>query len=67
MDSYAPVVQDMTLRMILTLMIIKDMKAEVIDVKTAFLYGYLEEELYMKVPDGLKQFYSPDVCLELRK
>ena len=66
-DSYAPVVQDMTLRMLLTLMIIKDMKAEVIDVETAFLYGDLEEEIYMKVPDGLKQFYSPDVCLELGK
>ena len=66
-DSYAPVVQDMTLRMLLTIMITKNMKAEVIDVETAFLYGDLEEGLYMKVQDGLKQFYSPDVCLELRK
>jgi len=38
-DAYAPVVQDITLRMLLTLMIVQNMKAEVIDVETAFLYG----------------------------
>ena len=42
-DAYAPVVQAMTLRMILTLMITKYMRAEVINVEMAFLYGDLEE------------------------
>ena len=51
----------------MTLMITKSMMAEVIDVEMAFLYGDLEEELNMKDPDGLKQFYRSDVCLELKK
>ena len=32
--------------------------AVLVDVETAFLYGVLIEEIYMKVPEGYKEVYS---------
>ena len=28
------------------------------DVETAFLYGFLNDEIYMKVPEGYKEVYG---------
>ena len=38
----------------LTLTALKDWHISSLDVKTAFLYGELEEELYMEQPEGFK-------------
>jgi hypothetical protein len=51
-DNFAPVVNDVTFRIALTRKLIEGLKSRIIDVETAFLYGYLEEEIYMKVPEG---------------
>ena len=32
--------------------------AVIVDVETAFLYGVLIEEIYMKVPEGYKEVYG---------
>ena len=32
----------------------ENLKAEIVDIETAFLYGNLEEEIFMKQPQGLK-------------
>lgn len=37
----------------------------IIDVETAFLYGQLEEEIYMESPEGLE--IEPDECVKLEK
>lgn len=52
-ENFAPVINDATLRIILVLYLIMKYDSEIIDVETAFLYGSLEEEIYMKVPEGL--------------
>ena len=48
---------------------INNLELEVIDVKMAFLYGMLDEEIYMKLPEGMKHFKQirDDECLALWK
>ena len=40
------------LRLLLALSVLEDWEIEALDVKTAFLYGNLDEELYMEQPEG---------------
>ena len=51
-EVFAPVAKDPTLRVLLAAAAICGWKAEKMDVKTAFLYGVVEEEIYMKQPTG---------------
>ena len=60
-DNFAPVVTDVTFRVVLLMMLVNRWKAEIVDVETAFLYGELEEEIYMKVPVGLELFLEKKI------
>ena len=44
---------------------------EVVDIETAFLYGMLDEEIFMKMPEGfdiyLESSFENDDCLILDK
>jgi hypothetical protein len=51
-EVYAPVSKLATLRALLAVANEKDLELEHLDVKTAFLYGDLEEEIYMNLPEG---------------
>lgn len=51
-DTYAPVVKHSSLRTILSLVAAMDLEITQLDIKTAFLYGELEEELYLEQPEG---------------
>ena len=51
-DNYSPVIQDLTFRLLCVLIITFDWVAEIVDIETAFLYGDLEETIFMKVPQG---------------
>ena len=52
-ESYAPVINDVTWRILLVIKMLWKLKARLIDIKTAFLYGDLDEEIYMESPEGL--------------
>ena len=52
-ENYSPVINDTTLRIILVFYIIFGFDSKIMDVETAFLYGDLDEEIYMKIPKGL--------------
>jgi Reverse transcriptase (RNA-dependent DNA polymerase) len=41
------------------------LQASIVDVETAFLYGYLNEEIYMNITEGLNE--DQDHCLLLKK
>jgi hypothetical protein len=56
--NFAPVTSEVTLRILLILWVIEDYFAEVADVQTAFLHGDLEEELFIKIPVGYKEFLA---------
>ena len=51
-DTYSPVAQIATIRVLLALAASYGLHVHQMDVKTAFLYGELEEEIYMEQPDG---------------
>lgn len=59
---FAPVVKQTTFRAMLTLASTRKMLAKHIDIKTAYLYGQLQEEIYMRQPPGYEIGNQNDVC-----
>ncbi len=53
-QTFSPVFEMTTVRTILALVAYTDVECEQIDVVTAFIYGDLEEEIFMEVPDDFK-------------
>ena len=54
-ETYAPVVRYSSLRMIIALCAHYDWELHHMDVKSAYLNGDLEEEIYMHLPDGVQR------------
>jgi hypothetical protein len=48
------VVRFETVRLMLALSALKNWHMEAVDVKTAFLYGKLDKEIYMQQPEGFR-------------
>ncbi|OWY92968.1 Gag-pol Polyprotein, partial [Phytophthora megakarya] len=67
-EIYAPVIRMEVLRLLLTIAALLDFEIHQMDVKTAFLNGTLDDEIYMKQPEG---FVVPGkeglVCKLLKK
>ena len=55
-DTYSPVSRITSIRMMLAIASMRNLAVHQMDVKTAFLNGDLEEEIYMEQPEG---FVSP--------
>jgi len=51
-EIFSPMVKMSSIRTMLSLTSTLDLEVEQMDVKTAFFHGDLEEEIYMKQPDG---------------
>ncbi|KAG8503572.1 hypothetical protein CXB51_001539 [Gossypium anomalum] len=51
-DTYAPVARIVTIRLLISLTSLYNLVVHQMDVKTAFLNGELEEEMYMEQPEG---------------
>jgi Reverse transcriptase (RNA-dependent DNA polymerase) len=68
-DHYAPVINDVSFRTVLMMWLLNDeWVAHLIDVETAFLYGKLDEEIYMRLPAGYIETVSSkhgNMCLRL--
>ena len=65
LETYAPTSRYSTLRIFITLAIMMSLSIIQMDIKTAFLYGILEEEIYMRPPQGVS--VTAGKVLRLRK
>ena len=66
-EVFAPVVKHVSIRTLLSLVVNLDLELEQMDVKTAFLHGNLEDDLYMEQPEGYEDKSKPDHVCFLKK
>jgi Reverse transcriptase (RNA-dependent DNA polymerase) len=53
-ETYSHVVDAITLRFLISLIITENLQMCLMDVVTTYLYGSLDNDIYMKVPERLK-------------
>ncbi|KAL0428635.1 UNVERIFIED_CONTAM: Retrovirus-related Pol polyprotein from transposon TNT 1-94, partial [Sesamum latifolium] len=53
-ETYSPVVDATTLRFLISLSVIEQLQMQLMDVVTAYLYGSLDTDIYMRILEGLK-------------
>ena len=66
----SPVANDVSIRVLLTIMLMANMNAYIVDVQGVFLHGKFDngEILYCKIPEGFRDVYDPTVeCWKLLK
>lgn len=63
-ETFSPVVNVSSLRILFALAVKNDMKISRFDIKTAFLYGNLSDEIYMQIPEGFDSEHTHNkICL----
>ncbi|CAA7045306.1 unnamed protein product [Microthlaspi erraticum] len=53
-ETYSPVMDAITFRYLMSLTASNNLEMYLMDVVTAYLYGSLDSEIYMKIPEGFK-------------
>ena len=53
-ETYSPVMDAITLRYLISFTVHEQLGMHLMDVVTAYLYGSLDNEIYMKIPEGFK-------------
>ena len=66
-DIFSPVAKLTTIRFLLSLDATIDLEVEQMDVKTMFLHGDLDEEIYMKQPEGFTIKDKKELVCKLKK
>ena len=58
-ETYSPVMDMITFRFLISLVLFEKLEMRLMDIVTAYLYGSLNSNIYMKIPEGFKM---PDAC-----
>jgi hypothetical protein len=66
-EIFSPIVKMTSIRTILILVAVEDLHLEQLDVKTSFLHGDLEEEIYMQQPQGYEVKGNENLVCRLKK
>jgi len=66
-ETFAPVARIEVVRLFIAFSAFKDFKVYQMDVKSAFLNGDLEEEVYIEQPDGFQLSNHGDMVCKLKK
>ena len=66
-EVFSPVVKHTSIRVMLALVAHRDLELEQLDVKTTFLHGNLEEEIFMEQPEGFKKPGTENLVCKLKK
>jgi hypothetical protein len=53
-ETYSPVVDTITFRFLISLVVTESLDMRLMDVVTTYLYGLLDNDIYMKIPEGYK-------------
>ena len=64
-DTYSPVTKITSIRMLIALASVYDLQIHQMDVKTAFLNGDLEEEIYIEQLEGFVVPEKAKMCVNL--
>ncbi|GJY22749.1 retrovirus-related pol polyprotein from transposon TNT 1-94 [Tanacetum coccineum] len=66
-ETYAPVARLESIRILLAIACVNDFKLYQMDVKSAFLNGFINEEVYVAQPSGFIDFQKPNYVYKLKK
>jgi len=66
-EVFLPVVKHSSIQILLALVAQYELELGQLDVKTAFLHGDLEEEIYMSQPMGFKTIRKENIVCKLKK
>ena len=65
-ETYSPVVNIVSLRCLFSIAAAQNLELYHVDVTSAFLYGELDEEIYIRFPDGMEAAQNSD-CMLLKR
>ena len=66
-DTFSPVVKLNSIKVLLALATQHNFEIHQLDVKTAFLNGFIEEDIYMSIPEGYSVPSNSDMVCKLKK
>ena len=66
-ESFAPVARLESIRILMSIACTMNIKLYQMDIKCAFLNGYLNEEVFVEQPKGFEDPHFPDHVLRLKK